>query len=147
MTGVQTCALPIYADYFITLITQQAGLPIDSSELDFALRELAKFGTPQYLYDKVIEIVNVLSTRDAQGFNEGSLKAIFVSLLFGQKFYYVHSEYESERKYVDVFLETIRGRGVRYEVAFELKYVKKGETIDVAHSVRNSELSTQNSAL
>ena len=74
----------LYADYFITLIKQQAELPIDSSELNFALRELAKFGTPQYLYDRVLEIVNSLSTRDAQGFNEGSLIAIFVCLLFSQ---------------------------------------------------------------
>ena len=130
----------LYADYFITLIKQQASLPIDSSELNFALRELAKFGTPQYLYDRVLEIVKILSTRDAQGFNEGSLKAIFVSLLFSQKFYYVHSEYESERKYVDVFLETIRGRGVTFEVAFELKYVKKGETIDAEKELDKAEI-------
>ena len=92
----------------------------------------------------MLEITKVLSTRDAQGFNESSLKAIFVSLLFQQKFYYVHSEYESERQYVDVFLEPIRGKGVRYEVAFELKYVKKGETVDVEKELDKAEIQLMN---
>ncbi len=121
----------LYADYFISILEEEAGLPIDNYNLNFALRELAKWGNPQFLYDKVSEIVKVLSSRDAKDFNEMSLKAIFVSLLHQQKFYYVHSEYESERQYVDVFLETIRGYAVKFEVAFELKYVKKGEKIDL----------------
>ena len=134
----------LYTDYFVTLIEMQEGLPIDNTKLSFALRELAKFGTPQYLYHEVLEITKVLSTRDAQGFNESSLKAIFVSLLFQQKFYYVHSEYESERQYVDVFLETIRGRIVKYEVAFELKYVKKAEVIDVNKELDKAEVQLMN---
>ena len=134
----------LYANYFIDMVKQEAGLPIDNSKLNFALRELAKWGTPQYLYDKVIEILNVMSTRDTQGFSENSLKAIFVSLLHQQKFYFVHSEYEAERQYVDVFLETIRGYAVKFEVAFELKYVKKGETVDVDKELDKAEVQLLN---
>ena len=121
----------LYADYFVEMLQQQQGLPIDSSQLNFALREIALNGTPQYLYDEVTKILKVLSTRDAQGFTENSLKAIFISLLKQQQFFYVHSEYESQRQYVDIFLETIRGQGVKFEVAFELKYVKKDIKIDL----------------
>ena len=64
--------------------------------------------------------------------------------MFQQKFYYVHSEYESERQYVDVFLEAIYGRVVKYEVAFELKYVKKGETIDVNKELDKAEVQLMN---
>jgi Predicted AAA-ATPase/PD-(D/E)XK nuclease superfamily len=134
----------LYADYFISIIRQQGDLPIDNSELNAALRELANWGNPQYLYNQVSEIVKVLSTRDAKDFNEMSLKAIFVSLLHQQKFFFVHSEYETERQYVDVFLETIRGYKVKYEVAFELKYIKKAETINVDTELKKAEIQLMN---
>ena len=72
------------------------------------------------------------------------MKAIFISLLKQQQFYYVHSEYESQRQYVDIFLETIRGQGVKFEVAFELKYVKKGETLDVEKELVKAEIQLMN---
>ena len=112
--------------------------------MNFAIRELAKWGNPQLLYDKVTEVIKVLSTRDTKDFNEMSLKAIFVSLLHQQKFYYVHSEFEAERQYVDVFLETIRGYAVKFEVAFELKYVKKGEIVNVEKELDKAEIQLMN---
>jgi hypothetical protein len=130
----------LYADYFISVIKEEAGLPIDNNDLNFAIRELAKWGNPQLLYDKVTEVIKVLSSRDSKDFNEMSLKAIFVSLLHQQKFYYVHSEFEAERQYVDVFLETIRGYAVKFEVAFELKYIKKGEVVNVEKELDKAEI-------
>jgi len=121
----------LYANYFVSILQEQKNLPIDNSALNFAIRELAKQGNPEHLYEQVIQVVKAMSSRDAQGFNENSMKAIFVSLLQQQQFYYVHSEYESTRKYVDVFLETIRGHPVNYEVAFELKYAKKAKKINI----------------
>ena len=129
----------LYADYFITIVEQKTGLPIENSQLNFAVRELALRGTPQYLYNIVSEVVKVLSTRDAKNFNEMSLKAIFVSLLHQQQFYYVHSEFETEKQYVDVFLETVTGNPVKFETAFELKYVKKSESINVETELDKAE--------
>ncbi len=134
----------LYADYFINIVEKKAGLPIDNSKLNAAIRELALRGTPQYLYDIVSEVIKVLSTRDAKDFNEMSLKAIFVSLLHQQQFYYVHSEFETQRQYVDVFLETVTGNPVKYETAFELKYVKKGETINVDTELDKAEKQLMN---
>ena len=134
----------LYSSYFVWMVEQQSGLPIDNSQLSAAIRAIATHGNPQYVYHQVIEILKVLSTRDSKDFNEMSLKAIFVSLLHQQKFYYVHSEYESERKYVDVFLETIRGYAVKFEVAFELKYVKKGEKVDIETALDKAEIQLMN---
>jgi Predicted AAA-ATPase/PD-(D/E)XK nuclease superfamily len=134
----------LYADYFISMVEEKTGLPIDNSKLNVAIRQLALTGTPQYLYDIVNEVVKVLSTRDAKDFNEMSLKAIFVSLLHQQQFYYVHSEFETERQYVDIFLETITGYPVKYETAFELKYVKKAETINVKNELDKAEVQLMN---
>jgi Predicted AAA-ATPase/PD-(D/E)XK nuclease superfamily len=134
----------LYANYFISIVKEKSDLPIDNSQLNFALRELAKWGTPQYFYNQITEIVKVLSTRDAKDFNEMSLKAIIVSLLHQQNFYYVHSEFESEHQYVDIFLETIHGNNVKYEVAFELKYVKKAENINVKTELDKAEKQLMN---
>ena len=134
----------LYADYFISMVEEQANLPIDNSKLNFAIRELAKWGTPQYLYNQVSDVVKSLSGRDGTHFNEMSLKAIFVSLLHQQKFYYVHSEFGTNDQYVDVFLETIRGYAVKFEVAIELKYVKKGEKIDVEQALNKAEIQLMN---
>ena len=130
----------LYANYFISMIEEHADLPIDNSKLNFAIRELAKWGTPQYLYNIVSDVVKRLSGRDGTHFNEMSLKAIFVSLLHQQKFYYVHSEFGADDQYVDVFLETIRGYAVKFDVAIELKYVKKGEKIDVEKALDKAEV-------
>jgi hypothetical protein len=134
------------------MLEEQAGLPIDNSKVNFAIRELAKWGIPQYLYDEVTAVVESLSGRDSAHFNEMSVKAIFVSLLHQQRFYYVHSEYGVDNQprlnrdvpYVDIFLETIRGRAVKYDVAFELKYVKKGEKIDVETALDKAEIQLMN---
>jgi hypothetical protein len=134
----------LYADYFISMIEQEAGLPIDNSKLNLAIRELAKWGNPQYLYNEVSAVIINLSGRDGTHFNEMSLKAIFVSLLHQQKFYYVHSEYGVSDQYVDVFLETIRGHAVKFEVAFELKYVKKGEKINLENELNKAEIQLMN---
>ena len=134
----------LYSDYFVAMLQEQKGLPIDNSDLNFAIREVAKYGNPAHLYEQVMKVVKAMSTRDSQGFNENSLKAIFVSLLQQQQFYYVHSEYESNRQYVDVFLETITGHAVKYETAFELKYVKKGKKIKVKDELDKAEIQLRN---
>ena len=40
---------------------------------------------------------------------------------------------------MDVFLETIRGNAVKYQVAFELKYVKKDVIIDLEKELQKAE--------
>ena len=129
----------LYTEYFVNMLRRSAELRTDNNELAASLREIGRFGDPTNFYKQVELILKALSNRDAQGFNEGSLKAIFVSLLHQQKFYYVHSEYEAQRLYVDIFLEGIKGHAVIYEVAFELKYVKKSDKIDLEKELDKAE--------
>jgi PD-(D/E)XK nuclease superfamily len=96
-----------------------------------AVLELAIHANPQPFLDQVKEILLVHSNRDAMQFHEGSLKAIFISLLHHQQFYYISSEEEEQRRYIDIHLEAIRGYKPNYEIAFELKYLKKKDTSDV----------------
>ena len=115
----------LYADYFVSMLQNKADLPIDNAPLNNAIMDLATTGNLHPFMNQVTAILKILSNRDAYHFNEMSLKAIFVSCLYQQKFYYVHSEYETEKGYADIFLEAIRGYDPNYQVAFELKYIKK----------------------
>lgn len=109
---------------------------------------MAKNANEKPLAEQISLIVHRLSTRDLAHFNENTLKAIIVSLLHQQSFYYIHSEYETDWKYMDIFLETVRGYTVNYEVALELKYLPKagskllGSTFKTAIDQLNGYLET-----
>ena len=121
----------LYSEYFVSFLQSQAHLPIDNSKMNASIRSMARTGNPQPFFDQISEILKNLSNRDAFHFNEISLKAILVSCLHQQQFYYVHSEYETSKGYVDVFLEAIRGYDPDYQIAIELKYIKKNDTTSV----------------
>jgi hypothetical protein len=93
-------------------------------------------------FEQVKLILKHFSTRDSAHFNENTLKAVIISLLHQQNFYYIHSEYETNWTYMDVFLEAIRGQKPKYEVTMELKYVKKAgkKAIDTIFKEANTQL-------
>ena len=68
-----------------------------------------------------------LSNRDAVGFDEKYVKAIFAALLYSTQIYTVHSEYETNRRYVDLLLTRRPPIDPNYQFAFELKYLKLAE--------------------
>jgi Predicted AAA-ATPase/PD-(D/E)XK nuclease superfamily len=116
----------LYADYFFNSILEKAHLPIDNRPVNEAIREMAETGNAKPFFEQVKLILKYFSTRDKAHFNENTLKATIISLLHQQKFYYIHSEYETNWTYMDVFLEAIRGQKPQYEVTMELKYAPKG---------------------
>ena len=130
----------LYANYFVSILQSQVDLPIDNSPLNKAVIDMAMSGNPQPFFDQVGKILKILSNRDAFHFNEMTLKAIFVSCLYQQQFYYVHSEYETEKGYADVFLEAIRGYEPTYQVAFELKYLKKGDKNEKDKTINDADI-------
>jgi hypothetical protein len=115
----------LYGDYFLEILKVKADYQFDNSKVNAAIIDMAKTGNPQPFFDHVTNIVKRLSTRDAAHFNENTLKAIIISLLHQQSFYFIHSEYESDWTFMDIFLETIHGHKPTFEVAFELKYIHK----------------------
>ncbi|MEY4904641.1 MAG: hypothetical protein RLZZ292_2456 [Bacteroidota bacterium] len=115
----------LYADFFVDSLLEEAKLPIDNMPVNNALREMATSGNPQDFFNQVQLILKYFSTRDTAHFNENTLKAVIISLLHQQNFYYIHSEYETDWTYMDVFLEPIYGQKPNFEVAMELKYIQK----------------------
>jgi hypothetical protein len=115
----------LYADYFFNSILERAQLPFNNVPVNNAIEEMAQMGNPKAFFEQVKLVLKYFSTRDAAHFTENTLKTIIISLLHQQNFYYIHSEYETNWTYMDVFLEAIRGQKPQYEVAMELKYVPK----------------------
>lgn len=118
----------LYAHYFLAFTRETNALPIDNRPLNEAIITLATDANPNPFFEQMTMVMKSLSPRDAKDFTENTLKAIVVSLLHQQTFYYVHSEYPSKHFYMDIFLEAIRSYKPNYEVAFEFKYLKKGQS-------------------
>ncbi len=117
----------LYADYFFNTILNKAQLPFDNTPVNEAIKEMAQTGNPTKFFEQVKLVIKYFSTRDSAHFSENTLKAIIISLLHQQAFYYIHSEYETNWIYMDVFLEAVRGQKPKYDVTMELKYAQKKE--------------------
>ncbi len=115
----------LYADYFLNSILERAQMSFDNKPVNDAIVEMAQTGNPHAFFEQVQRVIKYFSTRDSAHFNENSLKAIIISLLHQQRFYYIHSEYETDWTYMDVYLEAIHGQKPQFEVTMELKYVAK----------------------
>ena len=133
----------LYADYFFNSILERAELPFDNQPVNQAIIDMAQTGNPKMFFEQVKLIIKYFSTRDKAHFTENSLKAIIISLLHQQKFYYIHSEYETNWSYMDVYLEAIRGQKPNFEVTMELKFAqKKGKTMATLLEEAASQLRT-----
>jgi hypothetical protein len=133
----------LYADYFLHSVLQRNKLPIDNQPVNNAIIEMAQTGDSKAFFNQVELIIKYFSTRDTAHFNENTLKAIIMSLLHQQNFYYIHSEYETDWTYMDVYLEAIRGQKPKYEVTMELKYVQKAGKKAVNTLFKDAEIQLQ----
>jgi Predicted AAA-ATPase/PD-(D/E)XK nuclease superfamily len=130
----------LYSDYFLEMIRLETEYPFDNTKINEAIIAMAKTGNEKPFFDQIDLIVKRHSTRDAAHFNENTLKAIIISLLHQQSFYFIHSEYESDWTYMDIFLEAIQGHKPTYEVALELKYLKKSSITLLEKTIEEAEI-------
>ena len=114
----------LYFTYFQQIVLQQAALRTDDLQIYDRVLQLAQANRIGPLIEAVEAILLQLSNRDAVGFDEKYVKAIFASLLYSTQIYTVHSEYETNRRYVDLLLTRRPPIDPNYQFAFELKYLK-----------------------
>lgn len=67
------------------------------------------------------------SNRDDIAYGEKHLQTLIIGLLSPYDAYFIHSEYETGRGYVDIFLERLPDASLDFDVVLELKYVKKSD--------------------
>jgi hypothetical protein len=114
----------LYFRYFQQIILQRASLRADDLRIYDRVLQLAQENKIAPLIEAVEMILLQLSNRDAVGFDEKYVKAIFAALLYSTQIYTVHSEYETNRRYVDLLLTRRPPIDPNYQFAFELKYLK-----------------------
>ena len=122
----------LYFRYFQQIVLQQAALRADDLRIYDRVLQLAQENKITPLVEAVELILLQLSNRDAVGFDEKYVKAIFAALLYSTQIYTVHSEYETDRRYVDLLLTRRPPIDPTYQFAFELKYLKLSEADQVA---------------
>lgn len=114
----------LYFRYFQQIVLQRASLRADDLRIYDRVLQLAQENNIAPLVEAVEMILLQLSNRDAVGFDENYVKAIFAALLYSTQIYTVHSEYETNRRYVDLLLTRRPPIDPNYQFAFELKYLK-----------------------
>jgi len=115
----------LYLDYFVSLLQSQDNIYLDTSALQEAIFTMAEHGKPDKFAQEIEKILSNLSNRDSIQLTEKHLKLIIVALLYNTSVYYVKSEYETEKKYVDIALLERLPVKVNFQFAFELKYIPK----------------------
>jgi len=132
----------LYYRFFYELMEREYALDLRVTDLRAAMRQLAYEGKVEKLIGIVEDFLRkVLSNRDLRGFRESqrtfwagvhlrpkqNLKVHILTLLHLSRLFYIQSEMEAERGYVDIFLRETPQFSVDYEWVLELKYVRKEE--------------------
>ncbi|MBF0103050.1 MAG: AAA family ATPase [Desulfobacterales bacterium] len=117
----------LYLDFLVEILQEQAQITVESMDVYAAVRKLAFENQVRPILGFVEAILQGLSNRDFQKFNEKYVKVILIALLRLSNLYYVKSEPEINRKYPDIMLLYRPPFFPNYQFVFELKYLKKSE--------------------
>jgi hypothetical protein len=115
----------LYYDYFVAL---QLGTAYGNlrDEIRDSIHQLVMHGQIQRFSEHVGDALQrAHSCRDNYGYNEKHLKTLVIGLLYPYESYLIRSEIESEKTFLDIFLERIPQVNIKYEIVIELKYIKK----------------------
>lgn len=117
----------LYFTYFQQIVLRQAALRADDLRIYDRVLKLAQENDIAPLIEAVEIILQQLSNRDAVGFDEKYVKAVLAALLYPTQIYTIHSEYETDRRYIDLLLTRRPPIDPNYQFAFELKYLKQAD--------------------
>jgi hypothetical protein len=119
----------LYWQFYGYVLQEKAGILEDINRLHDAMNAALEYGEIEHLLRFLERILQNLSNRDFQRFNEKSLKISLMSLASMANFYYIRSEREIENDgYIDLeFLRHPANPGAPYEYVFELKYLKQSD--------------------
>jgi hypothetical protein len=126
----------LYYDFFAEILDNKIDNVLETKNLHEAITALAYKGNAQLFANEVQKVLKALSNRDAIKFTEKHLKVVIFTLLNISKMYFIKSEYETEKKYVDLLLLERKPFAVNFQYAIELKYLPK-ERANEAETVKN----------
>jgi hypothetical protein len=117
----------LYFEYFSQILMDETHLDRDILGYAAAVRALVYQNDVQPLVTAVSTIMSKLSNRDSMQFGEKHLKSIFTTILMFSEVYYIHSELELERHYIDLFIERTSRFEIPFQFLFEFKYYSEAK--------------------
>lgn len=115
----------MYWEYFKYLYISENQIKYDNTQIMRSILEMLLEGKIDKLLTNVQDILQRLSNRDLENFNEKSLKMIFMTMLMSTNVYFIKSETETESGYVDLILKRTGLNPGKSDILIELKYVKQ----------------------
>ncbi len=117
----------LYFDFFreVLLFDEKDGDITNHEEVNEAIALLCYDDMPQPIVTQLCMAIHKLSVRDTKDLSESHIKAMLISFLSMGRVYYIKSEYEIDRKFLDVLLLKRPPFDMPYNVALELKYLPK----------------------
>jgi hypothetical protein len=118
----------LYWKYFAHVLQKEANLPYESNNVMLGLRS-AVAGDIGPLLELIEKLLQKLSNRDFQKFEEKYIKAILLAYIHQSRFYYARTEREiANDGYIDIeLLQHPANYGKIQQYAIELKYLKQSE--------------------
>ncbi|MCP4399194.1 MAG: AAA family ATPase [bacterium] len=120
----------LYFTFFGELLEEEAQYELDAADIRQSIATIARTGEIADFLHLVETALEKLSFRDYIHFDEKYVKLIMLTYLMMSKVYYVKSEYEVPKGYIDIALLKRSGVDPTYEALFEIKYLKKEEYND-----------------
>ena len=117
----------LYFEYFGQVLAEKTDLTPDSLGYGKAVDVMIFNNDFMPLVTIVSKIMEKMSNRDNMNFGEKHLKSIFMAILMTSEAYYIHSELEIDKMYIDLFIEKTIRFNIPYQYLIEFKYYTKTE--------------------
>ena len=118
----------LYWKYFANVLQKEAKLEYESNNVMICLRKMVA-GDIGPMFELIEKLLQNLSNRDFQRFDEKYIKAILLAYVHQSRYYYARTEREvTNDGYIDIeLLQHPANHGNIQQYVIELKYLKKSE--------------------
>ncbi len=120
----------LYFEFFGNILKQEAEYDLDVADIRKSIVAIALQGDISAFIGIVETTLEKLAFRDYRKFDEKYVKLIMLTYFMMSKTYYVKSEYEVPKGYIDIALLKRSGVDPKFEAIIEVKYLKKEEYDD-----------------
>lgn len=125
----------IYWSFFAVLIEDNNNIRLKNDRIMSSLEDLALNNNMERWIGEIEKVLELLSNRDYQNFNEKYVKMLFITLASLSQLYIIKSEAEVEGEYPDLMYLFRKPYKPKYQFLIELKYLKKSEEKKLADTI------------
>ncbi|MBE2280699.1 MAG: AAA family ATPase, partial [Ignavibacteriaceae bacterium] len=118
----------IYWSFFNDELTKKFDITLSDSAIRKSFEELAVNNNMERWITEIENVLDLLSNRDYQNFDEKYIKMLFITLASLAPIYIIKSEAEIKGEYPDLMYLFRKPNKVKYQFLIELKYLKKSES-------------------